>query len=566
MGTSVLPYQYRLNGVISTDKTVMQNIETMCSVAGTWFTYDVHSGKWAVIIGDPADTAVTAFDDSNIIGGISLSGTGLKEYYNRVRVEYPREDLNDLRDFVEIAIPEEDRNANEPDNTLTLSYDIINDPVQAEYVGMIELKQNRLDKIIKFTTDWSQLGLSAGDLITVTNSIYGFTDKLFRIINITESDTDDGSIVLSITALEYDANIYSTDDLYRYERSLENGITSLSVIETPTTPTLTAYNTGTNPYVEIVATVPTGVVNTLDLFVSSDSVNFRLVASEYGDNGNVLQTGDTVTFQYTGISQGDVYAKIRASNSIATSEFSPVGSTTAGFSPSPGAGQLKYVDGYGYPSSISFRLLGNPADYYTVSATSYPAISFTDDTIFQIGPENILSIDRRIPPCGVQLGISMSGIISNIKKTAFGIQSGMTIWINWAEYNASTVATGGYSALSWHDWVLYTRWGDDNSLFGTTPLMASTPGQWGYNFTDYYDGATTYIIAVGISSTIVPPQSSLYTVNDAFFGDIELSYEVPYSTNTVYFDGSSNYYPGVGGSPTPGVNLASVSLAGLWQF
>jgi hypothetical protein len=59
---------------------------------------------------------------------------------------------------------------NELDKKLTIQLDCINNPIQAADVGAVELNQNRVDKIIQFKTDYTSLGLKAGDLIDVTNT------------------------------------------------------------------------------------------------------------------------------------------------------------------------------------------------------------------------------------------------------------------------------------------------------------------------------------------------------------------------------------------------------------
>jgi hypothetical protein len=189
----------------------MQNLETLCGAAQAFLNYDIAQGKWAVVINRPG-ASVASFDDSNIVGSISIQGTGLRDLYNTVRVEFPHIDLNDEYDFVEIAIPAGDRNANEPDNTLNIQFDCINDPVMAEMLGLIELKQSRVDRVITFDVDFSYLGLKAGDLIDVTSTLLGYTNKMFRIISINESDGSDGSLMMNITALEYDADVYDISD------------------------------------------------------------------------------------------------------------------------------------------------------------------------------------------------------------------------------------------------------------------------------------------------------------------------------------------------------------------
>ena len=330
MGFTISDYRYRINGVLSTDATVMQNMETLSRAAQSWFTYDVTEGKWAVII-NTTGNSIASFDDSNITGPVSISGTGLSDLYNRVRVEFPHVDLDDQVDFVEIAIPSEDRNPNEPDNTLNISFDVINDPVMAEMLGLIELKQSRVDKVIKFTTDYSYIGLKAGDLIDVTNTVLGFTNKVFRIISLEEAD--DEAISISITATEYDANVYDVSDLFRYERSNENGIVTKGAIDPPTTPIITAYEQTARPGVDIETTVPSGIVEKIEFWYSTDDTNFILVGTESPSGGGTYEFADTVIFNYDKFdAAGNVFAKCRAVNSTTASEYSPTASLI-GFAP-----------------------------------------------------------------------------------------------------------------------------------------------------------------------------------------------------------------------------------------
>lgn len=324
-GTSVLPYRYRINGVLSTDKTVMQNMEMICGACQSWLTYDINQGKWAVVINEPG-TSTVSFDDSNIIGPVSVQGTGLRELYNTVRVEFPHVDLADEPDYIENTIPEVDRNANEPDNTLTINLDLINDPVMAESLGMIELKQSRVNRVIKFTTDYTHLGVKAGDLIDVTNSVLGYTNKMFRVVSMAEQDAEDGGINITITALEYDANVYNLDDIFRYERSNQNGLVTIGYVGAPTTPTITAFANSSRPRTTIATTVPTGIVDGIEFWFSSDGTNYALLSTET-PTGGAFTFGQTVTYDYDKyVVTSNVYAKCRAINATTTSDYSNVGS------------------------------------------------------------------------------------------------------------------------------------------------------------------------------------------------------------------------------------------------
>jgi hypothetical protein len=216
---------FEINGVIDTNIGVLQNMNNIASAAGSWVTFDVNQGKWAVII-NQTGSRTSSFTDSNIIGSVNVSSTGLVELYNNVEIEFPNSDILDQKDYVKFEIPDGDRYPNELDNELQIQSDLINNAPQADLIASRELKQSRVDKVIEFRTDYTKMGLKAGDLIDITLSQYAWTSKVFRITRIEEEDTDDGQIVISITALEYDADVYSTSGLSRTTRSVGNEITA----------------------------------------------------------------------------------------------------------------------------------------------------------------------------------------------------------------------------------------------------------------------------------------------------------------------------------------------------
>jgi hypothetical protein len=203
----------------------------LATASGCWATFDIGQGKWAVII-NQAGTSVKSFNDSNIIGSITVSGSDLNELYNSVQVDFPHKDLLDQKDTIVYSIASGNRFPNEQDNTLNFQLDCVNDPVQIEALAIRELKQTRIDKIIKFRTDFTSLDLKAGDIIDVTATMYEFSSKLFRILSISEEDGDDGSLALGITAFEYDSGVYNTSDISRQDRTPINNILDQKCNET----------------------------------------------------------------------------------------------------------------------------------------------------------------------------------------------------------------------------------------------------------------------------------------------------------------------------------------------
>ena len=232
--STILNSSFKISGVIDSSRSVTENIDTLATASGCWATFDIGQGKWAVIINQQG-TSVKSYNNTNIIGSIIVSGSDLNELYNSVQVDYPHKDLLDQKDTIVYSINTANRFPNEQDNTLNFQIDCVNEPVQIEALAIRELKQTRIDKIIKFRTDFTSLDLKAGDLIDVTATMLGFSNKLFRILSISEEDGDDGSLSLGITAFEYDSSVYDTSDISRQDRTPINNIVDLDCNETAKT-------------------------------------------------------------------------------------------------------------------------------------------------------------------------------------------------------------------------------------------------------------------------------------------------------------------------------------------
>lgn len=265
MGTTLQP-RYKINGVIDTAKPVMQNIENIANSCVSWLTYDVSAGKWAVVI-NKATTSSFNFTDSNIIGGIKTFGTGLDRLYNAVEVQFPNRDLDDANDFVRLDLTAGNRKANEPDNLLKLNYPLINDPITAEQVGLLELNQSRVDLTIEFTADYSATTVTPGDVVSITNTAQGWTNKEFRVLQTAEKNTNE-AIQIVISAIEYDASVYS-GSFSRVTRSNADGVFTMGQIGQMSTPTVTKLETQALPRILIESTVPSsnaGIVEGVEVW------------------------------------------------------------------------------------------------------------------------------------------------------------------------------------------------------------------------------------------------------------------------------------------------------------
>ena len=315
-----------INGLIDTTQPVLDNMKKLAEAANAWISYDTTAGLWRVII-NQAGSSIATFTDSNIIGDISISGTSLTQLNSAADVKYQNTDILDKTDFVKIEIPEADLYANEIGKTIEITLPYTNSQVVAAKVGLVQLKQGRVDKIIRFKSDYSYIDLKAGDLISVTTSVYGFTNKVFRIITIAESFDDDGILSMDITALEYDADVY-TYDITEYDVETDGGILGIGSIGKPNTPTVTKTEQANVPKIVINGVVPSGVVDVLEYWITFDTTvseanrNYIKIGQYTNPSGATLTQGTTYSYTYTGLQQSNFYCKIRGANSITVGPYS----------------------------------------------------------------------------------------------------------------------------------------------------------------------------------------------------------------------------------------------------
>lgn len=222
---ATLDSRFTINGLVDTSRPSFENLETITNACATWLSYDGLTGDWSVVINQAGNVAYS-FDDSNIIGGISLTSTSLDGMYNECEVRFHNQTLRDQEDYVLLAVPAGDLLPNEQPNRLIINAPLVNNQIQAQLLGLIELKQSRLDWVISFDTDFSHVSIDAGDIIEVTNASYGWTQEQFRVLKVNETEAD-GALTVNITAQQYDANIYSTADLFEYVRPTETGLIQL---------------------------------------------------------------------------------------------------------------------------------------------------------------------------------------------------------------------------------------------------------------------------------------------------------------------------------------------------
>jgi hypothetical protein len=327
-GSAVTQARYRINGVLDAGQTVLNNVDRIMSACDSWLSYTAALGKWSVVI-NKAESASFAFTDNNIIGEIRVSATDITSSINQVEARFPFKENRDQASFVNLETPAVLMYPNEPTNKYSITYDLVNDSVQAQYLANRLLEQAREDLIVSFSTTYYGIQVDAGQVISVTNSAYGWTDKLFRVMKVNEASLPDGSLGAKLELNEYNAQVYDDVSIQQFSPVPNSNLASVSYFSPLAAPTVTGFATATIPYINVQVYVPaTGRVTFGNLFWTTTptptAADWKLVTSASSANGQPVVNNTYYTFANITLNTGTYYFAYNVGNEVTSSTLSPI--------------------------------------------------------------------------------------------------------------------------------------------------------------------------------------------------------------------------------------------------
>ena len=171
---------FECHAVLSTNKKILDNVKTL--LRGMRGLLPYVQGKYKLIIETTGSASFTLNED-NIIGGIKLESERKNEKYNRVLVTFVNPDKNYQPDTI---VYETDHSTLKTadggflqEGNITL--DTIISPYQAHEFGKIVQNRSRDNLKLGLTANYEALDLAIGDIVNVTSTILGMTNKEFRV-------------------------------------------------------------------------------------------------------------------------------------------------------------------------------------------------------------------------------------------------------------------------------------------------------------------------------------------------------------------------------------------------
>ena len=342
-GNSTTAKRYTTNGVINTFDERDLNVSDLVICSQSIFSYNL--GKFQVV-SDTTGSSVMSFNPDNMYGDVTIVNDGFNSSLNKLNISFSSYDQKYQDDQVFLDLPANLKSYNEPELVQDTRFKFLNNNIMVQRVGNVIVKTSRDNLIVSFKTDTRALQLQVTDIISVTNSTYGFTDKLFKINSITETDMNsDGVSGYFITAQEYNADAYAEEALTEFQTApntnLANprnfgAITNLRAISSDPD--------STTPFVQLQWTVPTGLTETFEIYVGDDinaaiadrefNISFRTSTGPFIEGATIthkvfdLDFTDTLVFWVRPINQ---FARGAFSNSYNFGKFRPnAGGITSG--------------------------------------------------------------------------------------------------------------------------------------------------------------------------------------------------------------------------------------------
>lgn len=325
--------RFRFNGALLTTLKIMQNIQNIANCCDCLVKYNEITSKWGVIVQQPTYTVAMTIDDSNTIGGITVTPIDISNSFNIIECKYPEGSELDSFSTATLDLAQVDPALlfpNEPVNKQSVNLYLINDSVRAQYLANRMIKAGREDLQIQIEITYVGLQLEAGDIVSVTNANYGWTAKLFRISKVTQKFGNSGEITTILFLSEFNPSVYADVDVTQYQPSPNTGIQSPLNWGTVPAPTIVAsYPTIILPSILIGSTASSGgITQYAEIWYSAyqyptEAQRFFAGTTAIQPNGNpYIQNQTLPNVEISTLPAGDYYFFSKMVNALGESQYS----------------------------------------------------------------------------------------------------------------------------------------------------------------------------------------------------------------------------------------------------
>ena len=202
------------NAVIDTSRKVIDNVRDILRGCRGYLPYV--QGKYRLVIETTGSASVSLGED-DIIGGYSLASPTKNSKYNRIIATFINPDRNFQADQITFP-PTDDSSLPSADQHATMKtadggfllegkfdFKTITSPYQAEEMAEIILRRSRESLGLNITCGFKAYELHIGDIVNITLSSLGFSNKAFRVLSMIFNE----DYTISLNLVEHQDSFYT---------------------------------------------------------------------------------------------------------------------------------------------------------------------------------------------------------------------------------------------------------------------------------------------------------------------------------------------------------------------
>lgn len=300
---------FECNAVLNTNKKILDNVKTL--LRGMRGLLPYVQGEYKLLI-ESTGSASFSLNEDNIIGGVKLESERKDQKYNRVLVNFVNPEKGYQADTIVYDTDHDTLKTADggflQEGNVTL--DTINSPYQAHEFGKIVLQRSRNNLKLGLNVNYEALDLAIGDIVNVSSTILGMTNKPFRVSGMTLN----ANFTASLSLQEHQDSWYTFSTINEVATIGDTNFPDPFTVQPPSSVTLAdeliSYNDGT-----VIVAMNITIGASPDQFVREYQVEYKRTA----DSNFIVHSRGTVDLfhRVLNVISGDNYTvRVKAINSL----------------------------------------------------------------------------------------------------------------------------------------------------------------------------------------------------------------------------------------------------------
>ena len=268
------------NSVVDTSSSVIDNVREFLKGCRGYLPYV--GGKYKLVVETTGSSSITITED-DIVGGYTLSSPTKNSKYNRVICSFVDPDRNYQVNEVQFPAIDDSGYATADKHATMKAVDggfllegrfdlkTITSPYQAEELAEVILRRSREALGLTINVSFSAYDLAIGDIVGVTHSSLGFSNKQFRILGINFNP----DFTLGLDLMEHQDAHYTWATKAQVASTPSTNLPNPFIVQAPSSVTLDdeliEYNDGT-----VIVALNVTIGASTDSFVDYYQVEYKL--------------------------------------------------------------------------------------------------------------------------------------------------------------------------------------------------------------------------------------------------------------------------------------------------